>query len=123
MIGILLGSLPREETTERPVTLLGLAPTPRQELEQRVWAPTTSQRDCLRACILLLRADGCSLRTEARQLGVSIYCVHKWSQCFDVGVSPVLADNPGRNAKRSIPYQTVRRIVKMASLAPPGRQR
>ena len=47
-----MGSLPRGETIARPVTLLELAPAPRQELEQCVWAPTTSQRDCVRTCIL-----------------------------------------------------------------------
>ena len=86
-------------------------------------APTSSQRACLRARIVLLRAEGCSLREAARQLGVSVPCVHKWSQRFDVEGLPGLLDKPGRSAKRSIPDRTVKTILEMAGQAPPGRRR
>ena len=86
-------------------------------------APTTSQRDCLRARIVLLRADGRSLQQAARQLGVSVPCVHKWSQRFDLHGLRGLVDKPGRGRKRSIPDRTVKRIIEMAGQAPPGRQR
>lgn len=52
-----------------------------------------------------------------------MYFGHQLSQRFDVGVSPGLADKPGRSAKRSIPHQTVRRIIETAALARPGCQR
>ena len=107
----------------RPVLVLDLTPEERSELERRVGAPTTSQRDCLRARIVLLRADGCSLQEAARQLGVSVPCVHKWSRRFDLHGLPGLVDKPGRGRKRSIPDRTVKRIIEMAGQAPPGRQR
>ena len=107
----------------KPVSVVELTAAERQVLEQRVRAPTTSQRDCLRARIVLLRADGCSLRQAARQLGVSVPCVHKWSQRFDREGLPGLVDQPGRGTKRSIPEETVRTIIEMAGQAPPGRQR
>ncbi len=92
----------------KPVAVVELTAEERRVLEQRVRAPTTSQRDCLRARIVLLRADGCSLRQAARQLGVSVPCVHKWSQRFDREGLAGLADQPGRGTKRSIPEATVR---------------
>lgn len=107
----------------RPVLVPDVTPEERAELERRVHALTTSQRDCLRARIVLLRADGRSLEKAARQLGVSVPCVQKWSRRFDLHGLPGLADKPGRGRKRSIPDRTVKRIIEMAGQAPPGRQR
>ena len=107
----------------RPVLVLDLTPEERTELERRVDAPTTSQRDCLRARIVLLRAGGCSLQEAARQLRVSVPCVHKWSRRFDLHGLPGLVDKPGRGRKRSIPDRTVKSIIEMAGQAPPGGQR
>ena len=94
----------------------------RQELERRVRAPSTSQRDCLRARIVLLRAEGCSLREAARRLGASLPCVNNWSRRFDLEGLPGLLDKPGRGSRRSIPDETVQKIIEMAGQAPPGRQ-
>ena len=55
-----------------PVSVLEFTTGEKRELEQRVRAPTTSQRDCLRARIVLLRSRGIAQREVARQLGVSI---------------------------------------------------
>ncbi len=70
-----------------------------------------------------MRAGGCSQREAARQLGVSVPSVNKWSQRFDLEGLAGLFDKPGRGAKRSIPDPTVKRIIEMAGPAPPGRRR
>ena len=88
----------------RPVLVPDLTPQERTELERGVGAPTTSQRDCLRERIVLLRADGCSLQAAARQLGVSAPCVQKWSRRFDLHGLPGLVDN--RAAAESDPFRT-----------------
>ena len=107
----------------KPVSVVELTSEERQLLERRVQSSTTSQRDCLRARIILLRADGCALRQVARQLGVSVPCAHKWSQRFDQQGLAGLLDQPGRGAKRSLPEATVRKIIELAGQSPPGRQR
>ena len=87
----------------RPVSAPDLNPEERAELERRVRATTTSQRDCLRARIVPLRADGCSLRETARYLGVSMPCVHKWSRRFDLEGLPRLVT--GRVAAENDPFR------------------
>ena len=63
----------------RPISILELTSEEAQELKRRVQATTTSQRDHLRAQIVLLRAHGMKQHDVAETLGVSIVCVNKWS--------------------------------------------
>ena len=105
----------------KPVSMVELASEELQLLERRVQAPTASQRERLRACIVLWRSDGCSLRQAAWQFGVSAPCVRKWSQHLDQqGLTGLLA-RPGRGVKRSILGATVRKIIEMAGVRSPGK--
>ena len=107
----------------RPVAVLDLHPEEQRELERRVRAATTSRRDCQRARIVLLRAEGVKQRDVAERLGVSVACVNKWSQRFDREGLAGLRDLPGRGRRPTIPLETVEKVVTEAGRTPPGRQR
>ena len=107
----------------RPVEILDMLPQERAELERRVQAPTTSQRDCLRARIVLLRHEGLSQREVAQRLQVSVVCVNRWSQRFDAEGIVGLRDRPGRGRRPSIPDATVEQVITQAGQKPPGRAR
>ncbi len=66
----------------RPISSPEITAEEKLILEQRVRASTTSQRDGLRARIVLLRAEGRTLQDVAQRLQVSVPCVCKWSQRF-----------------------------------------
>ena len=91
--------------------------------QRRVRAATTSKRDAERARIVLLRAQGVRQQDVADQLGVSLGCVNRWSQRFDVAGIAGLRDRSGRGRRRSIPLETVEKVVTEAGRKPPGRQR
>ena len=61
----------------RPISKVDLTEPERKELEGRVKASTASQRDSLRAAIILRRAEGIKQAQVARELGVSVACVNK----------------------------------------------
>lgn len=61
----------------RPVSALELTPEEAVELGRRVRAPTTTQRDALRARLILARAERRKEKQVADQLGVSLACVSK----------------------------------------------
>ena len=107
----------------RPVETLQILPAEQQELERRVRAATASRRDADRARIVLLRVQGVRQKDIAAQLGVSIGSVNRWSQRFGVDGIAGLRDRPGRGRRRSIPLQTVQRVVSEAGRKPPGRER
>ena len=107
----------------RPISIPELTAEEKQILEQRVRAPTTSQRDGLRARIVLLRAEGRTLQDVAQHLQVSLPCVCKWSQRFEREGLTGLRDRSGRGRKPSLPASMVQRVIEAASQAPPGRAR
>ena len=102
----------------RPIEALELLPEEREELERRVRAATTSQRDCLRARIVLLRHQGLSQREVAQRVGVSVPCVNRWSQRFDAEGIAGLADQPGRGRRPSIPAAKVEQVLTQAGQQP-----
>src|SRR5919205_160777 len=55
-----------------------LSPGERSELEARVRAPTTEQRQAFRARIVLMAAEGRSTRSIARDLGTTPRTVSLW---------------------------------------------
>ena len=59
-----------------------LKPKARAVLEARVRAPTTEQRDVLRARIVLLAAKGHSTRAIAREVGTMPRTVSHWRGRF-----------------------------------------
>ena len=107
----------------RPISVLQVTPGQRTELERRVRAGTTSQRDCLRARVVLLRADGMSQEDVGRAVGLSTTSVNKWSQRFSRHGLEGLKDRPGRGRKPSIPLEKVEQVITRAGQAPPGRRR
>ena len=107
----------------RPISVLQLTSQQRAELERRVHAGTTSQRDCLRARIILLRADGMRQEDVGREVGLSTTSVNKWSQRFARHGLEGLKDQSGRGRKSSILLEKVEQVITQARQAPPGRQR
>lgn len=63
----------------RPVTTLEMFLEGKPEIERRVRAATTSQRDCLRARIVLLRHQGVKQVEAALRLGIRVASVNRWS--------------------------------------------
>lgn len=107
----------------RPVQVLEMLPEEREELERRVRASTTSQRDLQRARIVLLRHQGLSQSKVAEHVGVSVPCVNRWSQRFDAEGIAGLRDQPGRGRKASIPAEKVEQVIVQAGQQPDGRAR
>ena len=107
----------------RPVSRLELTASERQELERRVKAPSASQRDSLRAAIILRRAQGIKQVQVAAELGVSVACVNKWSQCFDREGLAGLADAKGRGRPASLPADKVEQILTAVTQPPKPRTR
>mgnify|MGYP006290811225 CR=1 FL=1 len=107
----------------RPVSVLELTGDEDRELRRRVRASTTPQRDCLRARIILARAEGKAQQNVAALLGISLASVNKWSQRFERQGLEGLRDKPGRGRRPTIPVEKVERVITEAGQAPPGRQR
>ena len=107
----------------RPISILELTSEEAQELKRRVQATTTSQRDHLRAQIVLLRAHGMKQHDVAETLGVSIVCVNKWSQRFERHGLSRLQDQPRRGRQRTISLEKIEQVITQAGQAPPGRRR
>ena len=107
----------------RPIEVLDMSPEERAALERRVRAATTSQRDCQRARIVLLRHEGVSQREVAGRVGVSVACVIRGSQRFDAEGLAGLRDQPGRGRRASIPVGMVEKVIAEAGQKPVGRAR
>jgi transposase len=80
-------------------------------LEARVRAPTTPQRDVLRARIVLLAAAGISTRAIARQLGTMPRTVSLWRGRYAKEGLSGLAERAGRGRKAVYGEETGRRIL------------
>ena len=66
----------------RPILKIRLDAEQRDELRRRVRSGKTSQRDCLRARIILLRSEGKKQQDVADELNVSHVIVSKWTRRF-----------------------------------------
>ena len=107
----------------RPVSRLELTASERQELERRVRAPSASQRDSLRAAIVLRRAEGIKQVQVAAELGASVACVNKWSQRFDREGLAGLNDAKGRGRPASLPADKVEQVLTAVTQPPKPRTR
>ena len=107
----------------RPISKVDLTEPERQELEGRVKASTASQRDSLRAAIILRRAEGIKQAQVARELGVSVACVNKWSQRFERDGLDGLQDAKGRGRPPSLPSDKVEQVITGATQPPKPRTR
>ena len=97
-------------------------PEERSELEARVRAPTTEQRDAFRARIVLMAAEGRSTRSIARELGTMPRTVSLWRIRFAEGGLAGLSDQPRPGGRTSAKYDatTDRRILAVLDCPPPA---
>jgi transposase len=98
----------------RPVTL---SDDERRELERRVKAPTATQREAVRAQIVLGCANGETAQAVARRLAVSPRCVEKWRARFGRARLAGLQEQP--RAGRKLKYETNIRIEVLALACEP----
>jgi transposase len=97
-----------------------LTPEDRAVLEARVRAPTTEQRDVLRARIILLAAEGRSTRSIARAVGAMPRTVSTWRGRFARQGLAGLADQPRPGPVPRYNAETGRRILAVLECAPPS---
>ena len=88
-----------------------LSPEDRSVLEARLRAPTTEQRDVLRARIILLAADGRSTRSIARTVGTMPRTVSLWRGRFDRDGLAGLTDKPRPGPTPKYGAESGRRIL------------
>jgi transposase len=96
-----------------------LTPDDRAVLEARLRAPTTEQRDVLRARIILLAAEGRSTRSIARAVGTMPRTVSLWRGRFAREGLPGLAERPRPGPARKYGADTGRRILAVLERPPP----
>ena len=106
----------------RPVTTLEMSLDEKQELERRVRAATTSQRDCVRARIVLVRHQGVKQVEVGRCPGTRIASVSKGSQRSDCEGIAGLRDLPRSGRPRRIAPEIAKEVVTQVESAPPGAQ-
>jgi len=104
-----------------PAREVRLSPEERSELEARVRAPTSEQRDAFRARIVLMAAEGRSTRSIARDLGTMPRTVSLWRIRFAEAGLAGLADQPRPGGRASAKYDemTDRRILACLEGPPP----
>ncbi len=89
-------------------------------LEARVRAPTTTQRDALRARIVLLAGEGRSTRSIADELGVMPNTVSTWRARYAGEGLAGLADKPRPGPKPKYTAETGQRILAVLEGPPPA---
>src|SRR5215208_4262715 len=92
----------------------------RSVLEARVRAPTTEQRDALRARIILLAAEGGSTRSIARAVNTMPLTVSLWRGRFSREGLAGLTDKPRPGAVPKYSAATGRRILAVLERPPPA---
>ena len=91
----------------------------RMALESIVRSPSSSQRDVLRARIVLGAAEGQRNEQIQQRLGVSKPVVIKWRRRFATDRLAGLADEPGRGRRRKYAADIRHRIAATACSTPP----
>lgn len=89
-------------------------------LEARVRAPTSEQRDVLRARIVLMAAEGRSTRSIARTVGTMPRTVSLWRGRFAREGLSGLAERPRPGPARKYGVETGRRILAILEGPPPA---
>jgi len=107
----------------RPVSVLELTPDEKQKLQRLAGSKTGSQRDGLRARIVLRRAEGSREAEVAAALGVSINTVSTWSRRFEQQGLEGLRDRPGRGRKPWLPSTQVRQVITRVVQPPKGKKK
>lgn len=97
-----------------------LRPADRAVLEARIRAPTTEQRDVLRARIVLLAAEGRSTRSIAKAIGVMPRVVSTWRGRFAREGLAGLIDRPHPGPAPKYGAETGRRVLAVLERPPPA---
>ena len=97
-----------------------LTPEDRAVLEARVRAPTSEQRDVLRAKIVLMAAEGRSTRSIAAAVGTMPRTVSLWRGRFAREGLSGLAERRRRGRSAKYDAQTSRRILAVLENSPPA---
>ena len=107
----------------RPVSVLELTPEEKLRLHRVACSKTASQRDGLRARIVLRRGEGLREAEVAKTLGVSITTVSTWSRRFELEGLEGLRDRPGRGRKAWLPAEKVRQVITQVVQPPKGKKK
>jgi transposase len=97
-----------------------LTPEDRQTLEARLRAPSTEQRDALRARIVILSDAGGSTRSIAKIVGVMPRTVSLWRGRYSREGMAGLAGKPLPGARPKYDVQTSKRILAVLDRRPPA---
>ena len=97
-----------------------LRPEDRAVLEARVRSPATTQRDALRARVVLLAAEGRSTRSIADELEIMPNTVSTWRARYASEGLPGLADKPRPGPKPKYTAETARRVLAVLERPPPA---
>jgi transposase len=100
--------------------LVRLTPVDRSVLEARVRAPTTEQRDVLRARIVLLAGAGGSTRSIAKAVKVTPRTVSLCRGCFAREGRSGLAEKPRPGPPAKYGAETGRRVLALLDRPPPA---
>src|SRR6185295_7925394 len=82
-----------------------------------------SQRDGLRARIVLRRAEGVKEADVAGELGVSLTTVSTWSRRFELQGLEGLKDRPGRGRKAWLAADKIRQVITRVVQPPKGKKK
>src|SRR5919198_1470326 len=107
----------------RPISVLDLAPEEKAHLQRVARSKTGSQRDGLRARIVLRRAEGAAEVDVAEALGVSLTTVSTWSRRFELEGLDGLKDRQGRGRKAWLPNEKVQQVVTRVVQPPKGKKK
>lgn len=107
----------------RPITILELTDEEKTVLTKRAAAGKATQRESLRARIVLARAEGSKQEEVAAQLAVSIATVCKWSRRFDQHGVEGLVDKAGRGRRAWLPKEKVEQVITRATRPPSTKSR
>jgi len=107
----------------RPVSTLELTPEERLQLQRMASSKTGSQRDGLRARIILRRVEGARETDVAKALAVSLTTVSTWSRRFELEGLDGLKDRPGRGRKAWLAADKVRKVITQVVQPPKGKKK
>ena len=107
----------------RPISAVEITPEERGELLRRIGARSGSQRDALRARIVLLRAEGYRETAIAEKLHISPATVCKWSQRFELAGLEGLQDVEGRGRRSWLSEDKIAAVITRVTQPPAGRGR
>ena len=107
----------------RPISVLELTPEEKLQLQAVSRSKTSSQRDGLRARVVLHRAGGSSEAQVAAALRVSITTVSLWSRRFELQGLDGLKDKPGRGRKSWLTTDKVRQVITRVVQPPKGKKK